>query len=309
MIQSWIYFCNSVKELFTRLLVNVFALSPELWSAIAALLSFLLAFRIERYNKNKNQKRANTELYSLISILIGFIDFVQYTFLHNTSTMMDCANILKKIYAVDKNILDYNKAYFYNDEYDEKVLLKTAVFIQQYVAWRGYHCAMELDCFSEMNQMFALQRSAIEAISEIVSVYKARDNKISILLTEEAMSKMNWIYNHNKVLVHHFVSIKNNLYFLKSNEALTDLYKIYQKQEFQISKLMPACYQLAVVSEPFYPYNHGELLKSYQFFFNSQITQFNDIDNKGKKECCLFNNVGDKIEIEAVFKLLHCLSN
>ena len=83
--------------------------------------------------------------------------------------------------------MDYNKDYFYNDEYDKNVLQKTAVFIQRYVAWRGYHCVIDLDVFSEINLTIALQRSAIETLLEIESVYKKENNKISILITKGSL--------------------------------------------------------------------------------------------------------------------------
>ena len=108
-------------------------LTPEFWSAVAAIFSFLLSVYLVVYNDWKNKKKANTELYALISILIGFVDFVQNTFFHNTATLEDCLNIVKKIKSLDKNILDYNRDYFYNDEYDEKVLQKKAAFLKRYV--------------------------------------------------------------------------------------------------------------------------------------------------------------------------------
>ena len=196
------------------------------------------------YNDWKNKKKANTELYALISILIGFVDFVQNTFFHNTATLEDCLNIVKKIKSLDKNILDYNRDYFYNDEYDEKVLQKTAAFVQRYVAWKGYHCAIELDVFSEMNLIIALQRSAIETILKIQSVYKGKNNKISSLITDDNRAVMKHIDEQNKIKADCFRAVENNLYFIENQQPLTTLYKIKEKQEFPLSNLIAACYKV-----------------------------------------------------------------
>lgn len=285
--------------------MDVLTFSPEFWSAVAAILSFLLMIRNERFNENKNKKKANTELYELTSILVGFIDFVQYTFLHDTSTVEECSEILEKVQFVDKNILDYHKSYFYNDEYDEMVLLKTSDFIQQYVAWKGYHCVTKLDRFAEMNHILALQRSAIEAISEIISVYKAKNNKLSTLLPADAVSRMSKIYKENEIQAKHIISVRNNLHFLAFNKGVNGLYKCYEKHEFQLSTLMAACYRLSVAIKPFYPFNQGEFLEAYQFFFNTRLTTFFiSNNNEGKGEICFVNESGDKLDVRKIFKLL-----
>lgn len=273
--------------------MDVLTFSPEFWSAVAAILSFLLMIRNERFNENKKKKKANTELYELTSILVGFIDFVQYTFLHDTSTVEECSEILEKVQFVDKNMLDYHKSCFYNDEYDEKVLLKTANFIQQYVAWKGYHCVTELDRFSEINHILALQRSAVEAVSEIILVYRYKNNKISTLLSEDTISMMNQIYEHSKIQSQHFISVRNNLHFLAFNKGVNGLYKCYEKHEFQLSTLMAACYRLSVAIKPFYPFNQGEFLEAYQFFFNTRLTTFFiSNNNEGKGKFVLLMRVG-----------------
>ena len=132
---------------------------------------------------------------------------------------------VKKIKSLDKNILDYNRNYFYNDEYDEKVLQKTAAFVQRYVAWKGYHCAIELDVFSEMNLIIALQRSAIETILKIQSVYKGKNNKISSLITDDNRAVMKHIDEQNKIKADCFGAVENNLYFIdvKAGFNLTHL--------------------------------------------------------------------------------------
>lgn len=289
--------------------MDVLNFSPEFWFAVAAILSFLLMIRNERFNANKNKKKANTELYELASILVGFIDFVQYTFLHDTSTVKECSEILEKVQYVDKNILDYHKSYFYNDEYDEMVLLKTSDFIQQYVAWKGYHCVTKLDRFSEMNHILALQRLAIEAILEIISVYKSKNNKLSTLLPVDAVSRMNKIYQENGIQAKHFISIKVNLHFISCDKFLMRLYNSFEKNELQLSNLMAACYRLAVATKPFYPFNQGEFHEPYQFFFNTWITKevLSD-NNEGNRKHYFINNEGNTIEVMKVFKLLDCLS-
>lgn len=289
-----------------RMILHSYSLSPEFWSAIAAILSLLLALRIERFNANKNKKKANTELYGLISILVGFIDFVQYTFLHDTSTIDECSDIIKRIRTIDKNMLEYDKAYFYNDEYDEKVLLKTADFIEQYIAWRGYQCVIELDCFSEMNNIVALQRSAIEAISEIISVYRAKRNKISTLLSEEAISRMHQIYAQNQVQAKHFISVGTNLRFFIGAKGLAKLYKINENDEFQLSRLIPGCYKLSTAIKPSYPFNSVDFREAYQFFFNTSITQFVISSDDG---IYFINDEMNKIDAKKVFKLLFYISN
>lgn len=260
--------------------------------------------RNERFNANK--KKANTELYELASILVGFIDFVQYTFLHDTSTIDECSDIIKRIRTIDKNMLEYDKAYFYNDEYDEKVLLKTADFIEQYIAWRGYQCVIELDCFSEMNNILALQRSAIEAISEIISVYRVKRNKISTLLSEEAISRMHQIYAQNQVQAKHFISVGTNLRFFIGAKGLAKLYKINENDEFQLSRLIPGCYKLSTAIKPSYPFNSVDFREAYQFFFNTSITQFVISSDDG---IYFINDEMNKIDAKKVFKLLFYISN
>lgn len=63
--------------------------SPDFWSALAALGSFSVA--ILMFNNDKNQKESDfkSDLYNLISVLIGFVDFVQKTIAHNT-TACEC---------------------------------------------------------------------------------------------------------------------------------------------------------------------------------------------------------------------------
>ena len=285
-------------------------LTPEFWSAVAAIFSFLLSVYLVVYNDWKNKKKANTELYALISILIGFVDFVQNTFFHNTATLEDCLNIVKKIKSLDKNILDYNRDYFYNDEYDEKVLQKTAAFVQRYVAWKGYHCAIELDVFSEMNLIIALQRSAIETILKIQSVYKGKNNKISSLITDDNRAVMKHIDEQNKIKADCFGAVENNLYFIENQQPLTTLYKIKEKQEFPLSNLIAACYKVIAQGKFFYPLNQKEYLGTCLFFFNSEITtaKFYD-DEYGNHEYCFINEKGEKMGIDKIFNLLHFIAN
>lgn len=91
---------------------NIHGLSAEAFSAIAAFFSFFLSCYLVGYDIWKNKKKANTELYALTSALVGFIDFVQYTFFHNTTTLQDCSYIIEKVKILDKNILDSNRDYF-----------------------------------------------------------------------------------------------------------------------------------------------------------------------------------------------------
>lgn len=283
-------------------------LTPEFWSAVAAIFSFLLSVYLVVYNNWKNKKKANSELYALISILIGFVDFVQYIFFHNTTTLRDAIDIVNKIKSLDKNILDYNKDYFYNDEYDKNVLQKTAVFIQRYVAWRGYHCVIDLDVFSEINLTIALQRSAIETLLEIESVYKKENNKISILITKEEMNRISYIYLKNEEKEDHFILIKNNLYLIEASQSLSALYKIREKQEFPLSSLIAACYKVIAEERISFPLNQHTYLDAYQFFFNSKITRVNYDDKNGKHENYFTNQRDEKIEIDKVFDLLHFIA-
>ena len=283
-------------------------LTPEFWSAVAAIFSFLLSVYLVVYNNWKNKKKANSELYALISILIGFVDFVQYIFFHNTTTLRDAIDIVNKIKSLDKNILDYNRDYFYNDEYDEKVLQKTAAFVQRYVAWKGYHCAIELDVFSEMNLIIALQRSAIETISEISSVYKGKNNKISSLITDNNRAVMKHIDEQNKIKADRFRAVKNNLCFIVSSQTLPALYKIKEKQGLPFSRLIAACYRIVAQEEIFYPLNQKEYLGTCLFFFNSCITKVKYDFEHGKHENYFTNEKGEKMEIDKIFSLLHFIA-
>ena len=285
-------------------------LTPEFWSAVAAIFSFLLSDYLVVYNDWKNKKKAYTELYALISILIGLVDLVQNTFFHNTATLEDCLNIVKKIKSLDKNILDYNRDYFYNDEYDEKVLQKTAAFVQRYVAWKGYHCAIELDVLSEMNFIIALQSSAIETISAISSAYKGKNNRISSLITDDNRAVMKHIDEQNKIKADCFRAVENNLYFIENQQPLTTLYKIKEKQEFPLSNLIAACYKVIAQEKFFYPLNQKEYLGTCLFFFNSEITTAKFYDDKyGNHEYCFINEKGEKMGIDKIFNLLHFIAN
>lgn len=289
-------------------------LTVEFWAAVAGILSLLLSIILAVYNYQKNKHKANTELNTelnaLISALIGFIDFVQNTFFHNTATLEDCLNIVKKIKSLDKNILDCNKKYFYDDEYDEKVLQKTTAFIQQYAAWKGYHCAIDLDVFSEMNFIIALQSSAIETISAISSAYKGKNNRISSLITDDNRAVMKHIDEQNKIKADCFRAVENNLYFIENQHPLITLYKIKEKQEFPLSNLIAACYKVIAQGKFFYPLNQKEYLGTCLFFFNSEITTAKFYDDKyGNHEYCFINEKGEKMEIDKIFNLLHFIAN
>lgn len=246
------------------------------------------------------------------SLFHEHLDLKWLTFIlaFTTATLEDCLNIVKKIKSLDKNILDYNRDYFYNDEYDEKVLQKTAAFVQRYVAWKGYHCAIELDVFSEMNLIIALQRSAIETILKIQSVYKGKNNKISSLITDDNRAVMKHIDEQNKIKADCFGAVENNLYFIENQQPLTTLYKIKEKQEFPLSNLIAACYKVIAQGKFFYPLNQKEYLGTCLFFFNSEITtaKFYD-DEYGNHEYCFINEKGEKMEIDKIFNLLHFIAN
>ena len=277
--------------------------SPDFWSALAALGSFSVA--ILMFNNDKNQKESDfkSDLYNLISVLIGFVDFVQKTIAHNTTALSDCHHILESIGKLDKNMLDYNKRYFFNDQYDGQVLEKNSDFVQEYLAWKGFKSTRELENFIELNGLISLQISAIDALLQIVKCYGETEDKVVELIKPAYMDRMKIIKSRNKRISDQLRYSCHNLYFLDNTPALKKMcqlslnvtdgewYSLY-------SCLIANSYRMSFEKSVSIPFNNGKLAFSRNYFFCTYIEKFCINSSKETTKMYLINYKQEELNLD-----------
>lgn len=292
-------------------------LSSNFWSAVAAIGSFAVAVLVYQYDKKQSEHFFKRDLYNLISTLIGFVDFVQKSIAHNTTALSDCQRILNSIGHLDKQLIDCNRSYFFNDEYESQVLEKTAAFTEQYMAWKGFKVTRELENFNELNEIIALQRTAVEALLEINQRYRDKYSKVLTLLSKDNITEMDKIVLINKGIVEQVRYVNNNLYLLETYQPIQEVCKkhfdLYFKQpdsswEDFYSYLMAACYQIIINGKIDAPTKVTILWEAYQFFFNSYITSYKSVQTLESITLKFINEDGKEITIDRILDLLAYIS-
>lgn len=308
--------CHSA-EIIVNFIMGHLDSIPSIASAIAAIGSLVVAFLVYRYNKKQNEHAFKSDLYNLISTLIGFVDFVQKSIAHNTTTLSDCQRILDSIAHLNKSIIDCNKRYFFNDGYNSQVLEKTAVFIEQYLAWKGFKVTRELESFNELNELIALQHSAADVLLEINQYYRERYSKVLTLLSKDNIAELDKIVLVNKKIAEQVRYVNNNLYLLEAYQPIQEVCKehfdLYFKQpdsswEDFYSYLMAACYQTIINGKIDVPTKVTTLWEAYQFFFNSYITSYKSVQTPESITLKFINEDGKEITIDRILDLLAYIS-
>lgn len=291
----------SIAIIFSFL--NPLGTSPDFWSALAAIGSFSVAVLMFNNDKKQEQYDFKSDLYNLISVLIGFIDFVQKTIAHNTTALSDCHHILESIGKLDKNMLDYNKRYFFNDQYDRQVLEKNSDFVQEYLAWKGFKSTRELENFTELNGLISLQINAIDALLQIVKCYGETEDKVVELIKPVYMDRMKIIKSRNQRISDQLRYSCHNLYFLNNTPTLKKMCQLSLKvadEEWNslYSCLIANSYRMAFEKSVSFPFNMRNLAVARKYFFCTYIEKFNIYSSQQTTTIHLINYKQEELDFD-----------
>ena len=157
-------------------------ISPQTLSAIAAIFSAAAAFLMYQFTKKQNKREYNNDLYNVIIHFAGFVNYVQVLYQYHDVSPNDIENLIRQLCNNEhKNILSIDQKFYFNDRFDEAVIINIGHFMESYLAWQAFYVGQIEEVFVELDMMLKVQEKAIDVLATIRDSYE-NDNKISNII-------------------------------------------------------------------------------------------------------------------------------
>lgn len=196
-------------------------LTPEIWSAIAAICSLVVSIIVYRFDKKKEKAKIKSDLYAMVVHLSGFVNYVTVLYnYHNIDNITVVQGIINKILNVDKTILDSKDEFYYNSDFDSEILSKVECFFAQYMGWKAFDITTREEIFLESQNLYMLQLLALN-ILKYIREYYINDEKINEIISP-ILKDYDKIKKDSDKFMRNIQYIGDNLRLILSSERMQD---------------------------------------------------------------------------------------